>query len=271
MLYSFDSIYFHMIRSFFEMLQMLYSIKSHNRKVSKKRWTFPDFYEETVDQRPESILFQIAETGEEFSRKKVDDHSNQIARWAKLNNLKQGDTIALMMSNRPEFFSFWLGMSKVGVSSGLLNTNLMGKSLLHSVELAVASSSTKILVYDGEAKSNVEAELSELKSRNITVFFWDDISSSICDLSSNRPSTQERSNIADTDTLIYIYTSGTTGMPKASKISHTRYFNAGNVLQVMCYLKPQDRFYICLPLYHSAGGVIGLCGVLRSGCTMVLR
>lgn len=43
------------------------------------------------------------------------------------------------------------------------------------------------------------------------------------------------------------------------------------MMKVFCYLKPGDRQYCCLPLYHSAGGVIGLCGALKSGATMVIR
>merc|ERR1712137_216349 len=35
-------------------------------------------------------------------------------------------------------------------------------------------------------------------------------------------------------------------------------------------LGPQDRLYTCLPLYHTAGGIVGVIGCLSSGCTLIL-
>ena len=43
------------------------------------------------------------------------------------------------------------------------------------------------------------------------------------------------------------------------------------MLKVFCYLRPGQRLYCCLPLYHSAAGVIGMSGIIKSGATMVLR
>ena len=73
------------------------------------------------------------------------------------------------------------------------------------------------------------------------------------------------------DTLLYIYTSGTTGLPKAVNVTHFRqmtacfgpFFGAG--------LSPDDVLYGTLPLYHSSGGQITLCGSLFFGCTTVIR
>jgi fatty-acyl-CoA synthase len=60
-------------------------------------------------------------------------------------NLKEKDTVALIMHNRPDFVAFWLGVSKVGVRTALLNTNVTGKALVHSVQVAVADSKTKVM------------------------------------------------------------------------------------------------------------------------------
>lgn len=42
-------------------------------------------------------------------------------------------------------------------------------------------------------------------------------------------------------TLIYVYTSGTTGLPKASKISHLRFFSGAAMFSVTARLRPDDR------------------------------
>jgi solute carrier family 27 fatty acid transporter 1/4 len=52
------------------------------------------------------------------------------------------------MENRPEFVATWLGLSKLGVISALINTNLKQKALSHSISVANA----KVLVYSTELK-----------------------------------------------------------------------------------------------------------------------
>jgi fatty-acyl-CoA synthase len=76
--------------------------------------------------------------------------------------MKKGDCVALMMDNRPEFIFIWLGLAKIGsaffplpisfsllgslfcllffsVVSSLINTNIKGKPLLHSLQVCAAS------------------------------------------------------------------------------------------------------------------------------------
>lgn len=262
-----------MVRNVIEMLLMLKDVKAHEKTCkSDKLWTFSDFYEKSADETPDNVLFIVAEDGSMHTRKAIDAEANELAAWARSLGLQQRDTVALMMFNRPDFFAFWLGMAKVGVSSGLLNTNLTGKSLLHSVELAVKDTQNKIFVVDTELMKEMAAEIPQLEELGIKVFSWDQARRASLEIGiRTRPDRTERSQICDTDTLILIYTSGTTGLPKASKISHTRYYNGGSMMKRFCYLKPGDRQYCCLPLYHSAGGIIGLSGALKSGSTMVLR
>lgn len=60
-------------------------------------------------------------------------------------------------------------------------------------------------------------------------------------------------------------------MPKAAIITHVRYF----FMAMNCYLffriAPTDVLYTPLPLYHTAGGIIGTGQVLLNGVTMVIK
>jgi len=61
--------------------------------------------------------------------------ANRYARWALEQGLAKGDVVCLLMTNRPEYFAVWLGITSVGVVVSLLNTNLVGSSLAHSIRI----------------------------------------------------------------------------------------------------------------------------------------
>ena len=63
---------------------------------------------------------------------------------------------------------------------------------------------------------------------------------------------------------------GTTGMPKAAIISHLRMTMAAYGFKTMYAITDSDILYTVLPLYHSAGGMIGA-GLMITGVTMILR
>src|SRR5881628_3705214 len=54
------------------------------------------------------------------------ERSNRYARWALDQGLAKGDTVCLIMPNRPEYMAIWLGITRVGCVVALLNTNLAG-------------------------------------------------------------------------------------------------------------------------------------------------
>lgn len=67
-------------------------------------------------------------------------YANQIATLFKNKyGLKKGDCVALFMENKPEYVGIWLGLSKLGVITALVNTNLRNEALLHSINVSKAS------------------------------------------------------------------------------------------------------------------------------------
>ncbi|XP_043323213.1 long-chain fatty acid transport protein 1 isoform X3 [Cervus canadensis] len=73
------------------------------------------------------------------------------------------------------------------------------------------------------------------------------------------------------DRLFYIYTSGTTGLPKAAIIVHSRYYRIAAFGHHSYSMQAADVLYDCLPLYHSAGNIVGVGQCLIYGLTVVLR
>ncbi|XP_017463175.1 PREDICTED: long-chain fatty acid transport protein 1-like, partial [Rhagoletis zephyria] len=73
------------------------------------------------------------------------------------------------------------------------------------------------------------------------------------------------------DRLLYIYTSGTEGLPKAAIIKHSRFIYMGAGSHYMLAMTEEDILYTSLPLYHLAGGTVGVCQAAIFGNTMVIR
>ncbi|XP_029364518.1 long-chain fatty acid transport protein 1a isoform X2 [Echeneis naucrates] len=73
------------------------------------------------------------------------------------------------------------------------------------------------------------------------------------------------------DRLFYIYTSGTTGLPKAAIVVHSRYYRIAAFGYYAFSMRPDDIIYDCLPLYHSAGNIMGVGQCLIHGLTVVVK
>jgi fatty-acyl-CoA synthase len=232
--------------------------------------TIPDLIEERVAAGPgrPAILFE----DRVVSYAELDARANRVARWARGLGIGRGDVVALLMENRPEFVATWYGLAKIGAVTALINTNLRGQPLGHSLSVAEA----KHLV--------VGAELADaLGSAREHVASWPEVwgtggeapsardLDAALDAQSPAPVEREaRRGSMASDRLFYIYTSGTTGLPKAAHVSHLRALLMGGGAAAAQELGPDDRMYVTLPLYHSAGGVMAAGAALLSGGAIAL-
>ena len=72
---------------------------------------------------------------ERLTYRALAERSNRYARWALEQGLAKGETVCLLMPNRPEYMAIWLGVTRVGAVVSLLNTNLVGPSLAHCINI----------------------------------------------------------------------------------------------------------------------------------------
>jgi acyl-CoA synthetase (AMP-forming)/AMP-acid ligase II len=182
-----------------------------------------------------------------------------------------------MMQNHPDFAALWLGFGKIGVSSALLNTNSTGASLVHCVKTVLEGNAggLRLLVVDEGLRGHVSPDLPELLSLGVTLCYWSCGSAQVEAVRAQRKEglspPERRGARAPSDPLLFIFSSGTTGLPKACRISFSRYFLAASVYRTVCRLSETDRVYCVLPLYHSSAGMMTLGSSLLAGSTLVLR
>ena len=199
--------------------------------------------------------------------------ANRYARWALDQGLAKGDVVCLLMTNRPEYFAVWLGITSVGVVVSLLNTNLVGSSLAHCIRIV----SPKRIIASAEFVDTLTVVLPQLEmSPRIWIHgqaypTFPRIDLDVESYSGESLSSAERRDTAIDDLALYIYTSGTTGLPKAAKVSHIRAMQWSHWFAGMMDVQPNDRMYNCLPMYHSVGGVQAIGAMLVAGSSVVVR
>ena len=199
--------------------------------------------------------------------------SNQYARWALQQELAKGDVVCLLMTNRPEYFAVWLGITSVGGVVALLNTNLVGSSLAHCINIV----RPKHLIVAGELVDSLTTALPSLKDSPIVwthgtghaLFHRIDIN--LRQQSGAALRKDERQSLTVEDRALYIFTSGTTGLPKAANVSHARVLQWTHWFAGMMDAQSTDRMYTCLPMYHSVGGVLATGATLVAGGSVVIR
>jgi acyl-CoA synthetase (AMP-forming)/AMP-acid ligase II len=121
----------------------------------------------------------------------------------------------------------------------------------------------------------VSPDLPELLSLGVTLCYWSCGSAQVEAVRAQRKEglspPERRGARAPSDPLLFIFSSGTTGLPKACRISFSRYYLAASVYRTVCRLSETDRVYCVLPLYHSSAGMMTLGSSLLAGSTLVLR
>ena len=199
--------------------------------------------------------------------------ANQYARWAQAIGIRKGDSVGLLMNNRPEYFAIWLGISSIGGVVALLNTHLVRQSLAHCITVA----QPKHLIVAQELTDSLTAALSEVSDApEVWVHGADHpkfrrIEQEIRKYSAENLRAGERPDLTVRDRALYIYTSGTTGWPKAANISHARILQWTHWFAGMMGVQAEDRMYNCLPMYHSIGGVLVPGAMLVAGGSVVTR
>ncbi|MFT4955107.1 MAG: fatty-acyl-CoA synthase [Brevundimonas sp.] len=234
-----------------------------------------DDWEEAVDRFPDNIA--VTDERRSLTYRELDTLANRFAHWARGRNLRRGDAVALMMLNRADYLAAWIGFSKVGVATALINTNLSGHALAHCLNIAGASQ----VVADDETWRQVETARPYAEK---SLMLWvmglnpDDeaserrgLDAGVRGTSGVRPDRGLRAGLTNRDTALFIFTSGTTGLPKAARIPHSRARTYMRAFAGATASTEKDRLYCVLPLYHSTGGLVGVGSVLLNGGTVILR
>jgi fatty-acyl-CoA synthase len=208
---------------------------------------------------------------ERFSYRELAARSNRYSRWALTQGVSKGDTICLLMPGRPEFVALWVGVTRVGGAVALINTNLTGMALAHCINVVAP----KHIIVAAELFPSL-ATVQALIRGNAKIWLHGDADANFARIDREIEALPDDElaitrTITIEDRALYIYTSGTTGMPKAANMNHYRVMLATHAFAGVMDTRASDRMYDCLPLYHTAGGLLATGALLIRGGSVVIR
>src|SRR6266851_4151541 len=211
--------------------------------------TLAEAFRVTSADRAETIA--IRTRGDEFTiswaelRRRVDDLAGGLARLG----LGRGDTIALMLSNRPEFHICDLAAMMLGATPfSIYNTYAPNQ-----IEYVVSDAGARVLICEQQYLPQVlEARRGLPQLEHLIVVDGDPPAGAIAlsDVEGSNPDFDLEASIAQikpTDVLTLIYTSGTTGPPKGVQLIHRNLLAACEGLEVLIDLPRDGRVISWLP------------------------
>jgi crotonobetaine/carnitine-CoA ligase len=219
--------------------------------VDLDRLTVRDFLETAAARNPDRpfLIWQDEQqTYAEFTAR-VDAAA---AVWHELG-IRKGDRVAFMADNSPGFLHAWLGLAQLGGILVAVNTGFKRDEARYLVE---HSEAVAALVDPQHADTIRDPALSLFTLPEFTA------------MRAGGPA--PRVELAGDDVISLIYTSGTTGRPKGVMQTHRNYVLTGQAYPSWMGMRPGDRVYACLPLFHINSQAYSTMGAIGAEGTLVL-
>jgi crotonobetaine/carnitine-CoA ligase len=206
---------------------------------------------------------------QEVTYKEFDENINKAANVFLDLGIEKGDRVCFFIPNCPEYLYGWLGLAKIGAILVPINTNYKTQEtryILHHSEantLLVHASLREVVEKirpETPALKNF-LSLGETKEAGY-VPFEEALRHSSARL---RPT-----DVGEGDLCEIMYTSGTTGPSKGVMITHRYWIINGYGYSYPMDVRPEDRLFTCLPLFHANAQGYSTLGALTAGASLVL-
>lgn len=205
--------------------------------------------------------------GEDFSFGELDAGVSRLCGYLSREGVEAGEHIGILMPNSMAAVCCIFAMARLGTVLVPLNTRLTPGELAYQVE---HSDCRRLLCVVG-SESNAR-ELQEKLEGRLTVHTLPESAREFATwLDTQDALPAESLRPAQLNSLQAIqFTSGTTGFPKGAMISYANHFWGAVGSAFRLGVQANDRWLVCLPLYH-VGGIAILFRSCLYGTTVVLQ
>jgi carnitine-CoA ligase len=192
-----------------------------------------------ASREPDQTYVDFAD-GTSWTRRAALDEAARTANGLRALGVSQGDRVAFMLDNGPDFLRVLWGVAALGAVAVPINTAFRGAALRHLLDLA----QTCCVVVD----PRLHARFTDLQCPDELVVDPKDVRTG------DRRLPELTTGIADTDTALLMLTSGTTGASKLSRTTYLQNYLGGSYLLSDKGFTAEDTALIDLPMFHLAIG-----------------
>jgi len=245
--------------------------------------TLPDLLDEITARDPGHEL--IVGGGERLSYAETRERARRLAKGLRRLGIRRGDTVALLMGNRPEWLVIDFAVAMLGATLVPISTWSRARELGYVLDHCDASTLITIARFAGQDYLGMVAELGgpssarlpklarvvvvdgERQGPLIPFDSLEDLGASLGDAELE----EARRAVAPDDVAYILYTSGTTSTPKGVQLCHGGLVeNMWNVGERQ-HLTAADRMWMGISLFWSFGCANALLAVMTHGGTIVLQ
>ena len=243
------------------------------------KWRIPEYYNIGVDvcdkwagDEKRLALIYVDPQGMEqkYTFRNLRDKSNQLANGLKAKDIKRGDRVGILLSQRPETLISHIAVYKLGAVAVQLLT-LFGPD---AIEFRLRDSAARAVITDRENLSKIWGIKEHLPDLNQIIAIDADKKEGAMDFwqyveKGSRNFTPVRTK--SDDPALIIYTSGTTGQPKGTLHAHRLLLGILPGFEFYHNLFPREGDLMWTPLdwAYIGGSYDALFPTLHHGCSML--
>jgi long-chain acyl-CoA synthetase len=214
----------------------------------------------SAERHPGRPALRLSETDVTYAE--LDRDSARLATLLREKGVVQGDRVAIMLPNVPQFPIAYYGILRAGGIVVPMNVLLKQREISYYLENSGAELMFVWHDFAEEARAAVGPADGELIEVEPAAF------SEVLEGLEPTPGLAETQ---EDDTAVILYTSGTTGKPKGAELTHLNLsLNAEIVAETLTEVGLEDVVLGALPQFHSFGQTVTLNASLREGACVVM-
>lgn len=220
----------------------------------------------TTPEKP-ALIFQ----DQPLSYARLDAAVEGVANGLAARGVRQGDRVALLLPNIPQFVMAYYGILRLGAIVVPLNLLYKAEEIAYILNDSEAKA---LIVFESFYPQAAEAVAASPAVEQTIVVGQSAAPAgtvSWSELAGGAPQ-REPVTLAPADVAVLCYTSGTTGRPKGAMLTHRNFIANCEQIDAMrgFEFRSDDRLLLVLPLFHIYGMNVGMNAMLRHGGTLIL-
>jgi long-subunit acyl-CoA synthetase (AMP-forming) len=207
--------------------------------------TMAEAFRRTVERVPDRVAVRTVDDSTSLTFAELRDRVDALAGGLAELGVGRGDTVALMLSNRPEFHVADLAAMTLGATPFSIYMTYSPEQ----IQYIVSDAGAKVAIVEESVRDRFEAARADLPDLEHVIVVEDGLDKVSAEGFDGEAASRD---LGPDDTLTLIYTSGTTGPPKGVELSHRNLLAAiANVGDVIDFPE-ESRVVSWLPSAHVA-------------------